>query len=139
MRTRHTGRVTRWAALRRTGSGWADRLRSTGVEPDPRFSFANERTFLAWIRTAVALVAAGVALAAFAAGFGPAGLRRGVAVALILLGGLVSGIAFRRWHQAERALRTRSPLPLPQVAPLLGYGIAALAVLTLIVVLAGRP
>ena len=113
-----------------------ERLRSSGAEPDPRFSFANERTFLAWIRTAVALVAAGVALAAFAADLGPAGLRRGVAVALILLGGLISGTAFRRWYRAEQALRTRSPLPLPQLAPVLAYGVAVLAVLVLIAVLA---
>jgi hypothetical protein len=32
-------------------------------EPDYRFTFANERTFLAWIRTALALIAGGVAVA----------------------------------------------------------------------------
>jgi putative membrane protein len=115
---------------------WAQRLRSVGEEPDPRFSFANERTFLAWIRTAVALVAAGVGLAAFVDGFGPDGLRRGVAVVIILLGGLISGVAFHRWHRAERALRLRAPLPLPQLAPAIGYGVAALAILVLVVVLA---
>ena len=31
-----------------------------GTEPDPRFTFANERTFLAWSRTALALVVAGL-------------------------------------------------------------------------------
>src|SRR6185312_1745313 len=31
-----------------------------GEEPDYRFSLANERTFLAWIRTALALMAAAV-------------------------------------------------------------------------------
>ena len=33
-----------------------------GQEPDPRFSLANERTFLAWIRTALALAAAAIGL-----------------------------------------------------------------------------
>ncbi|MEN3358246.1 MAG: putative rane protein [Mycobacteriales bacterium] len=117
---------------------WAQRLRSTGTEPDPRFSFANERTFLAWIRTAVALIAAGVALEAFADGLGRPGLRRGVAAALVVLGALVSGVAFRRWLRAERALRTSNPLPLPVFAPAIGYGIAVISVLILIVVLAGR-
>ena len=32
------------------------------AEPDIRFTLANERTFLAWVRTAIGLVAAGVAV-----------------------------------------------------------------------------
>ena len=59
-------------------SRWAQRLRSTGSEPDPRITFANERTFLAWIRTSLALIAAGVALEALVDGLG----RPGVAAAL---------------------------------------------------------
>ena len=43
--------------------GWVYRH---GTEPDPRFTLANERTFLAWIRTALALIAGGVALEALA-------------------------------------------------------------------------
>ena len=31
-----------------------------GEEPDYRFTLANERTFLAWLRTALALIAGGV-------------------------------------------------------------------------------
>jgi hypothetical protein len=34
------------------------RVFADGAEPDPRFTLANERTFLAWIRTALALIAA---------------------------------------------------------------------------------
>ena len=45
---------------------WARRLLPGGEEPDPRFSLANERTFLAWIRTAMALLAGGIAIEAFA-------------------------------------------------------------------------
>jgi putative membrane protein len=36
--------------------------RHEGTEPDYRFTLANERTFLAWIRTALALLAGGVLL-----------------------------------------------------------------------------
>lgn len=116
---------------------WAERLASTGSEPDPRFTFANERTFLAWIRTALALVAAGVALAAFVDRLGLPAVRRAAALALIVLGGLTAAAAFRRWLRAERALRTGAPLPVPAFAPALGYGVALVAVVVLVVVLAG--
>ena len=35
---------------------WSRRLLGQGEAPDPRFTLANERTFLAWIRTALALL-----------------------------------------------------------------------------------
>jgi putative membrane protein len=117
---------------------WIRRLRSTGTDPDPRATFANERTFLAWIRTALALVAAGVALDAVGDRLGAAGLREAVAALLVVLGAVTSASAFARWLRAERALRRRSPLPLPALAPLLGYGVAAVAAAALIVVLARR-
>jgi putative membrane protein len=114
---------------------WADRLRSIGSDPDPRFTFANERTFLAWIRTALALVAAGVATEAFADQIGFQGLRRALAAAVISLGALLAATAFSRWLRAERALRAEDPLPLPALAPLLGYGVALAAVIALLIIL----
>jgi putative membrane protein len=117
---------------------WVQRLRSTGAQPDPRVTFANERTFLAWIRTALALIAAGVALEALADDLGRPVLRRGIAIALIMLGILTSGWAFRRWLRTERALRTGLPLPLPLLAPVLSYGIALVALVLLAVLLVGR-
>jgi hypothetical protein len=44
------------------------------IKPDPRLTFANERTFLAWNRTALALVAGGLAAAQYLT-VGP--MRRG--------------------------------------------------------------
>lgn len=35
---------------------WNPKWRREGRDPDYRFSLANERTFLAWIRTALALL-----------------------------------------------------------------------------------
>jgi hypothetical protein len=35
------------------------------TEPDYRFTYANERTFLAWVRTSVALIGVGVAAVQF--------------------------------------------------------------------------
>ena len=60
-----------------------------GDEPDPRFSLANERTFLAWIRTGLALSAAGVALEALDVPIAP-GLRLACAMPLVRLGALSS-------------------------------------------------
>ena len=119
------------------GERWPRWVYGVGEEPDPRFTFANERTFLAWIRTALALLAAGVAVEAFVTG-GNAIVRRVLAAALVVLG-LVSGAAaYRRWMAAERALRTAEPLPAPKLAPLIGYGVALAGLLALGLVLVSR-
>ena len=56
------GKLRRWLA---SSARRERRLEQTGQDPDPRFTFANERTFLAWNRTALALIAAGLAAAQF--------------------------------------------------------------------------
>ncbi len=82
-----------------------------GEEPDARFSFANERTYLAWNRTALGAVVAGLAVANVLApddeGIGPELLG----VALILLGLVLAGLSYVNWFNNERALRLRLPLP----------------------------
>ena len=83
-----------------------------GSEPDPRFTFANERTFLAWIRTALGFLAAGVAIAAVARLVGPVGLEVRIASVVLILCGLACGLlAFWRWMTNERAMRLGLPLP----------------------------
>ncbi|HHQ2815046.1 TPA: YidH family protein [Pseudomonas aeruginosa] len=91
-----------------------------GCEPDPRLTLANERTFLAWIRTALALLASGIALDAL-----PLELLAGrpqtlLSHALTGMALLVSVNATLRWLNVERALRHRQALPYPILAPLLG-------------------
>ena len=89
-----------------------------GEEPDPRFTLANERTFLAWVRTALAMLAGGVALHAL-------GLpetewvRSTLAVMLVLFGGLITVMALIRWARVERAMRTHQPLPVFRLGYLL--------------------
>lgn len=81
-----------------------------GDEPDPRFTLANERTFLAWVRTALAMFAGGVALHALSVptvGW----LRQTLVVLLICLGALMCVLSFLRWARVERAMRLREPLP----------------------------
>jgi putative membrane protein len=115
---------------------WPRRLRERGEDPDPRFSFANERTFLAWIRTALALLASGIGLEAFAPPLAVPGLRQVLAALLVLAGVATSALAFRRWLRAEEAMRERRSLPPPTLTPWLSYGIAtvALAVFVLLVI-----
>lgn len=96
-------------------------------------TLANERTFLSWIRTGLALQAGGVALEAFAVLEDPG--RKAVAVLLLLLGMLVSGGAFVRWIGIERAIRNRRPLPLPLIAPVLGLGGAIGSVVVIYLIL----
>lgn len=100
------------------------RVYGVGDEPDPRFSLANERTFLAWIRTSLALIAAGVALEALGFPQTP-GLRGGAAAVFIILGTGAAVRAWIGWMAAERALRRNLPLPAPSLALVLVVGVLA--------------
>jgi putative membrane protein len=93
-----------------------------GSEPDPRFSFANERTFLAWTRTALALMLAGGAVAQFADSAGDL-VRGTLTVALMGLGSLVAYVGYSRWRQAEIALRLDESLPRARAPLYIGLGL----------------
>lgn len=107
------------------GRRWPQRVYGVGSEPDPRFTLANERTFLAWIRTSLALLAGGIALEALAEQVGGGVARTALALLLLAAGTVGSVLAFGRWMATERALRTQRPLPPLRMAPVLGLGIAA--------------
>ena len=112
----------------------AERLLPGGTEPDPRFTLANERTFLAWIRTSLALLAGGIAIEAFTADLFLEPVRKILAVLLLLLGMLLSGGAAVRWIRVERSMRNNTPLPLPLIVPLLaGAGAVAAAVVLIFI------
>ena len=109
------------------------------TEPDARFTFANERTFLAWHRTSLALVIAGLAIVQLLPPFTgiPIG-RHLLALPLIILGGALSVGSYREWIRRQQALRRgtgpgRSVLPM-----LLAIAITLLAlVAATLIVLAG--
>jgi putative membrane protein len=112
-----------------------------GEEPDPRFSLANERTSLAWMRTALALVAGGVAIVSLSSLQSLPRWSALVGAAACLGGGALAVRAVSAWARVERALRLRRPLPAPRALATLAGGVVVLAVLTLVLALlevAGR-
>jgi putative membrane protein len=121
--TAHGRALRRWL----TSSARRERrLEQTGDEPDPRFTFANERTFLAWNRTALALIAAGLAAAQFLK-FNLHGLRLIIAVPLIGLGAALALASYLHWEDSERAMRLRQPLRYSWMPRVLTGGITLIA------------
>lgn len=115
------------AEAREGGERWRPRSLREGRDPDPRFTLANERTLLAWLRTSMALIAGAVALEAFAADTIPAGIRTPLAVVLLVCASALALYAFRRWLRMESAMRHGRPLPAPGAAVILVAGVAAAA------------
>lgn len=112
-------------------------LRKVGTPPDYRFSLANERTFLAWLRTGLALVAGGLGVAQFLPPLPVAHLREGIAVALLLLGGTVAVRAVDHWARTERAIRLGRELPTSRFPALLALAVGLGALLLTVAVLVG--
>jgi putative membrane protein len=110
-------------------------LHEIGEEPDVRFTYANERTFLAWNRTALALVATGVAATQLLPRFDdlPGG-RKIIGLPLIALGALLSLVSYRQWYRNQRAMRLGEPLPPSNLSAVLAIGIAVVAVVAVTVV-----
>jgi putative membrane protein len=112
-----------------------------GTEPDARFTFANERTFLAWHRTSLALVVAGLAIVQLLPPFTgvPFG-RHLLALPLIILGGVLSVGSYLEWTRHQRALRRGEPLGSSILPKLLAVAITLLALLaaTLTLLAGGR-
>jgi putative membrane protein len=100
------------------------------AEPDVRFTMANERTFLAWSRTSLALVVAGLGIAQLLPPFGgvPWG-RSAIATPLILLGAALSVLSYLEWKANQRALRQGTPLPRTVLPRVLAITIAVIALL----------
>ena len=112
----------------------SERLDAVGEDPDARFSLANERTFLAWIRTSVALLVAGLAVAEFFESRSEA-TRLAIALPLLVLGAVVALDSFGRWEDKERAMRLREPLPASALPRVLGLAVGAIAIVAAVLAL----
>lgn len=120
-------------SLRQPWRAADEQLRAVGDEPDYRFSLANERTFLAYLRTALALFAAGLAVLALGDAFGDGALL--LSASLMGLGILTSATSYRRWRVVEEAIRHAGPLPFGLVPRILSLALTVTALTTLVVVL----
>lgn len=99
-----------------------------GKEPDYRFSLANERTFLAWIRTALALMAGAVLLDQVATRYPGQKLMPMVALISSVIAALLSFFAFKRWKANEMAMRHDQPLPASIFIPGVSIGLTIMAI-----------
>jgi putative membrane protein len=108
------------------------RFDEVGEAPDARFSFANERTFLAWNRTALGCIVAGLAVTHV---LEPEGSQTGpkiVGVALMVLGALLAAFSYANWESNERAMRLKKPIrhsPLPMLVSVVTAVVAIAAVI----------
>ena len=105
-------------------------------EPDARFTFANERTFLAWTRTALAFMVAGLGVVQLLPPFpGVPWGRHVLGLPLIVIGGIIAVVSYRQWTHSQRALRRGEPMPRSPLPRILAAAVAVMAALAAAVVL----
>jgi putative membrane protein len=101
------------------------------TEPDARDVLANERTYLAWIRTSLALIAGGVAIVRLLPTFDVTGANDVLGITLVLTGAITALSSPRRWRRADAAIRAGEPLPGPKAGEAISIVIAIVGVLTI--------
>lgn len=111
------------------------RLETIGSDPDYRFTLANERTFLSWIRTSLALIAGGVAVVQLAPSLGQRWVRLVLGCVLIALAVMLAAASHRRWYLNERAMRLGHALRPTRLTVIVAYGVAVIAVAVFVVLL----
>ncbi|MFD9061805.1 YidH family protein [Kitasatospora purpeofusca] len=107
-----------------------------GEEPDYRATMANERTFLAWSRTALALLAGALAVLGIGR-VGPYGLRLALACYLILLAVAATVAGYWQWRVRQRRMRLREPLGHSSVNAMLGLAFLVLTGIVVVTVAVG--
>ena len=109
-------------------------LYDEGTDPDYRFTLANERTFLAWIRTALGLLAGGVAVRQLVEPFDLSGGRTILALLAIGASAILAGGGYLRWRGVQRAMRRGEPLPPAHLVPAVAGGLIVVAAVAFVLV-----
>ena len=105
-------------------------------EPDARFTFANERTFLAWTRTALAFMVAGLGVVQLLPPFpGVPWGRHVLGVPLIVIGGAIAVVSYHQWTRCQQALRRGAPMPKSVMPWILSAAVTVMAIAAAVVVL----
>jgi len=105
-------------------------------EPDARFTFANERTFLAWTRTALAFMVAGLGIVQLLPPFpGVPWGRHVLGVPLIVIGAVIAVVSYGQWVRSQRAMRRGEPLPRSALPRILSISIVIMAIISAVVLL----
>lgn len=123
----------KWAMGGRSRDGASD-PRQYGEDPDYRFSLANERTFLAWIRTSLALGAGGLGAINLIDNFYG---QETIGLVLLLLSFTTASTAYQRWAANERAIRLGQPLPPSRIPRIVAFGTAILGVVAAVLFVVG--
>jgi putative membrane protein len=108
-----------------------------GTEPDYRFTLANERTFLARIRTSLAFFAAGVGVVQLVPSLAARPQRLAVGLALVGLALVLAGTSYRRWARVERAIRLGEPLPRSSMPLALAAGLTVVIAVAALLLVSG--
>lgn len=115
------------------------RVYGSGTEPDPRFTLANERTLLAWLRTAIAFAGAGVAVVALSELVRPGWLVNAFAIISFVGGGTTAFFGYGHWKRVEIAMREGRPLPAPATLIAVLATILAMMVIGALALLGAGP
>lgn len=109
---------------------------TVGEEPDPRWTLANERTFLAYERTALGLLVAGLAVSGSHVLADVPLWLAALGIPLIVLAAAVGVEGHRRFVKTQAAMRTGEPLDPPVMVGFLPWGIAAVATIGIVAAVA---
>lgn len=105
--------------------------------PDERFTLASERTFLAWMRTSLGLLAGGIAMVHLVPEFSTGWVRTSLGLVLLALALLAALVGMRRWLQVRNALERGAPMPEAKDLWLFAVVIALVAVAAVVVTVLG--